>query len=379
VRSVISGGAGVLVLEDIRVAEARGAKILAILEGAAATSDGEDMVAPNGKGAVAAMEMALRDAEVDSQRIDYINLHGTSTPAGDLKEIEAIRSVFGATVPSFSSTKSMTGHALGAAGALEAIFCILMMQDNFLAPNINLDNPEPAVADLPVVRETRNQSRVGLDDEQFLRLRRHQLQRCVFSHPDRRMRPAPGTATEQDAEEAESHTGKICELIDGVLVAKAMGTYESAVAIAVSFFLKVFLQDHRLGVVLGPDGLLRIQHRQIRVPDVSFISWQRLGSRRLSDHPILPVAPDLAVEVLSSGNTAAEMDRKLREYFASDVRLVWYIDPETQTAKSYTSAEHCDEIAADGSLRGEPVLLGFELSLRRLFAEAEGTDLAAKA
>jgi 3-oxoacyl-[acyl-carrier-protein] synthase I len=151
---VISGGAGVLILEDLRIAEARGAKIWAILEGAAATSDGEDMVAPNGKGAVAAMELALQDAGVDRRRIDYINLHGTSTPAGDLREIEAIRTVFGHAVPAFSSTKSMTGHALGAAGALETIFCILMMHDNFLAPNINLDDPEPAVADLPVVRET---------------------------------------------------------------------------------------------------------------------------------------------------------------------------------------------------------------------------------
>jgi Uma2 family endonuclease len=198
--------------------------------------------------------------------------------------------------------------------------------------------------------------------------------------PERiRMCPVPGTATEQDAEEAESRTGRICELIDGVLVEKAMGTYESAVAIALSFFLKMFLQDHRLGVLLGPDGLLRIQPRQIRVPDVSFISWERLGSRRLSDHPILPVAPDLAVEVLSAGNTAAELDRKLQEYFASDVRLVWYIDPETRTAKSYTGVEQCDVIAADGNLRGEPVLPGFELSLRRLFAEAEGTDPSAKA
>ena len=186
------------------------------------------------------------------------------------------------------------------------------------------------------------------------------------------MCPVPGTATEQDAEEAESRTGRICELIDGVLVEKAMGTYESAVAIALSFFLKTYLQEHRLGVLLGPDGLLRIQPRQVRVPDVSFISWERLGNRRLADHPILPVAPDLAVEVLSSGNSAAEMDRKLREYFASDVRLVWYIDPQTRTANSYTGMEQCDVIAEDGSLSGEPVLPGFKLSLRRLFAEAEG-------
>ncbi len=149
---VVSGGAGVLVLEDMSLAIARGAKIWAILEGAAATSDGEDMVAPNGKGAVAVMEAALQDARIDAERIDYINLHGTSTPVGDVREIEAIRTVFGTRLPWLSSTKSMTGHGLGAAGAIEAIFCVLMMQEGFLAPNINLDDPEPIVADAPVVR-----------------------------------------------------------------------------------------------------------------------------------------------------------------------------------------------------------------------------------
>ncbi len=181
---VFSGGAGVLLLEDMKLAIARGAKIWAILEGAAATSDGEDMVVPNGKGAIAAMELALQDAGIDRRRIDYINLHGTSTPVGDVKEIEAIRSVFGDAVPPFSSTKSMTGHALGAAGALEAIFCILMMRDNFLAPNINLDNPEPAVADLPVVRETQKAEIAWAMSNSF----GFGGTNCalVFSHPDRR-------------------------------------------------------------------------------------------------------------------------------------------------------------------------------------------------
>jgi 3-oxoacyl-[acyl-carrier-protein] synthase I len=181
---VFSGGAGVLVLEDMRIAVARGAKIWAILDGAAATADGDDMVVPNGKGAIAAMELALRDAGIERQRIDYINLHGTSTPVGDLREIESICSVFGPAVPPFSSTKSMTGHALGAAGALEAIFCILMMQDNFLAPNINLDHPEPLVAELPVVRETRKAELAWTMSNSF----GFGGTNCslVFSHPDRR-------------------------------------------------------------------------------------------------------------------------------------------------------------------------------------------------
>ena len=151
---VISCGAGVLVLESLELATARGAKIWAILEGAAATSDGEDMVVPNGQGAVAAMNLALEDAGIEPARIDYVNLHGTSTPVGDVREIEALGHVFGSRIPAFSSTKSMTGHALGAAGALEAIFCILMMHDNFLAPNLNLENPEPCVAQLPIVSQT---------------------------------------------------------------------------------------------------------------------------------------------------------------------------------------------------------------------------------
>ena len=149
---VFASGAGILVLESLAVATARGATPCAILRGAGASCDGDDMVAPNGIGAEAAMRLALDDAGLAPADVDYVNLHGTSTPVGDMVEVEAIRRVFAPRVPAFSSTKSMTGHGLGAAGALEAIYSILMMRDRFLAPNINLDDPEPAVADLPVVR-----------------------------------------------------------------------------------------------------------------------------------------------------------------------------------------------------------------------------------
>lgn len=152
---VFSGGAAVLVLEDYELARSRGARIRAILSGAAATCDGDDMVVPNGKGAEAAMRLAMEDAGVAAEQIDYLNLHGTSTPTGDLVEVQAVVSTFGSRVPSFSSTKSMTGHALGAAGAMEAAFCVIMMNDGFLAANINLEDPEPLVQDLPVVRTTR--------------------------------------------------------------------------------------------------------------------------------------------------------------------------------------------------------------------------------
>ena len=112
------------------------------------------MVAPNGLGAAQAMRNALLDAKLNSEQIDYINLHGTSTPVGDVKELEALRSLFKKKIPYFSSTKSMTGHGLGAAGVMEAIFSLLMIQKKFLAPNINLEEPEDCLKDLPIVKET---------------------------------------------------------------------------------------------------------------------------------------------------------------------------------------------------------------------------------
>lgn len=151
---VFSGGAGILILEDFELAKSRGAKIYATIAGAAATCDGDKMVVPSGLGAERAMNDAIADAHISSDQIDYINLHGTSTPIGDVVEMEAVKRVFGPNVPAFSSTKSMTGHALGAAGSQEAIFCILMMQHGFLAPNINLEEPDPVVGKLPIVRQT---------------------------------------------------------------------------------------------------------------------------------------------------------------------------------------------------------------------------------
>ena len=133
---VIGAGGGILVLESEEHAKARGAKILAEVVGFGATSDGFDMVAPSGEGAARCMKKAL--ATCDS-KIDYINTHGTATVLGDIKELEAIREVFGDNAPAISSTKSMTGHALGAAGVNEAIFSLLMMQNNFIAPSINID------------------------------------------------------------------------------------------------------------------------------------------------------------------------------------------------------------------------------------------------
>ncbi|MEQ1486067.1 beta-ketoacyl-ACP synthase I [Methyloglobulus sp.] len=148
---VISGGGGVLVMEELEHAKARGAKIYAELTGYGATSDGYDMVQPSGEGAVRCMQQAMATVH---DKIDYINAHGTSTPVGDTKELEALRGVFGAdNVPWVSSTKSLTGHALGAAGVNEAIYSLLMMENNFLSVSANITDLDPGAAGIPIVRE----------------------------------------------------------------------------------------------------------------------------------------------------------------------------------------------------------------------------------
>ena len=149
---VIAGGGGALVLESLEHAQARGATILGELVGFGASSDGEDMVAPSGDGAIACMRLAIEGLDGG---IDYVNTHGTSTPVGDVAELRAMRAVFGDAVPPFSSTKSLTGHSLGATSVHEAIFCLLMLQQGFIAGSVNVDNVDPEAADLPLARESR--------------------------------------------------------------------------------------------------------------------------------------------------------------------------------------------------------------------------------
>ena len=149
---VIAGGGGIVVLEDLDHARARGAKIYAEVTGFAATSDGHDMVAPSGEGGERAMKLALSTLPAD-RKVSYINAHGTSTPVGDVGEVEAVRRVFGeGHVPPISSTKSMTGHSQGATGAQEAIYCLLMLQDDFIAPSINIDSLDPAIRPEEIAR-----------------------------------------------------------------------------------------------------------------------------------------------------------------------------------------------------------------------------------
>jgi 3-oxoacyl-[acyl-carrier-protein] synthase I len=158
---VIAGGAGVLVLEEMEHAKARGAKILAEVIGYGATSDGYDMVAPSGEGAERCMRMAL---ETVKMQVDYINPHATSTPVGDRKEMEAIRAVFGVgdKCPPISATKSLTGHSLGATGVQESIYCILMMQNEFLCESANIENLDPEFEDMPILRARRDGAKVGV-------------------------------------------------------------------------------------------------------------------------------------------------------------------------------------------------------------------------
>ena len=156
---VMSGGGGIVVLEELEAAKARGARIRAEILGFGATSDAYDSVLPEpeGRQAAACMRSAIDDAGVPLEKIEYVNTHGTSTPHGDVAEVQAMQLVFGDRMPLFSSTKSMTGHGVGAAGALEVIFCIGMLEEGFVAPSINIENPDPAIDGLPVVTKTLHQ------------------------------------------------------------------------------------------------------------------------------------------------------------------------------------------------------------------------------
>jgi len=183
------------------------------------------------------------------------------------------------------------------------------------------------------------------------------------------LRPPPGTAMEKDVIDAERR-GRICELIDGTLVEKAMGWLESRLAASLIHLLESFLDDRDLGLVTGEAGMLRLMSGQVRIPDVGFFSWAKFPARRLPREPIPDLVPDLAVEILSEGNTEAEMQRKLRDYFAAGVRLVWYIDPRDRTARVYTAADQLTVIREDQVLGGGEVLPGFEWRLSELFARA---------
>ena len=188
--------------------------------------------------------------------------------------------------------------------------------------------------------------------------------------PDRvRADPPPGRATKKDVEAILDHENRLYELVEGVLVEKAMGARESYLAALIIHYLYRFLGRHDLGIVLGADGTVEINLGLVRIPDVCFIARDRLPGGELPEEPIPEIIPNLAVEVISVGNTPAEMQRKLGEYFHAGVELVWYVYPKTQTIVVYTAIDKSVTLSGNQVLTGGDVLPGFRLPLKKLFAK----------
>jgi Uma2 family endonuclease len=183
------------------------------------------------------------------------------------------------------------------------------------------------------------------------------------------MSPPPGTATEDHLIQlVDGGSKRLVELVDGVLVEKAMGFNEGVLAGVIIHLMWNFLEDTDLGIAAGADSPIRLRLGLVRLPDVCFISWDRIPYEELPDEPVSKIIPNLAIEILSKSNTPAEIERKRREYFKAGIELVWIIDPKAQTAMVWTSATRKRLIRKDGVLDGGKVLPGFKLPLKELFA-----------
>jgi Uma2 family endonuclease len=185
-----------------------------------------------------------------------------------------------------------------------------------------------------------------------------------------RLDPKPGYATEDDLIRLQETKEALCELVDGVLVEKPMGAYESRLAGIFLYFIEIHLETRRSGFTLCESGPVRTIVPQVRMPDVCYVSWTKVPGGEFPLDPVLPVAPDLAIEVLSKINTRREMTRKLAEYFQAGTRLVWYIDPKTRTTQVYTAVDQCVTVAEDGELDGRDVLPGIKIRLRDVIERA---------
>jgi Uma2 family endonuclease len=185
-----------------------------------------------------------------------------------------------------------------------------------------------------------------------------------------RWSPTPGTATVKDVVRLRNKTRRLYELVDGTLVEKIMGAKESFVAAKlIQLFGNYSDANGNLGMVLGPDAMMKLMKKLVRIPDVSFTNWDRVPGRVVPDEPVPDLAPDLAVEVLSEGNTREEMERKLKEYFLSEVQLVWFIDPRKRIVQVYTSPDQVKELDETNTLDGGDVLPDFSLPVSALFEQ----------
>lgn len=186
-----------------------------------------------------------------------------------------------------------------------------------------------------------------------------------------RMHPMPGTATERDLLAVLDHGNRLCELVDQTLVEKPMGTMESCLAGDLIRLLGNFVVERDLGILTAPDGTLRLMPGLVRLPDVAFISWNQLPSRKYPNEPIASLIPELAVEVLSESNTRGEMERKLKEYFLVGSQVVWLVDPESRTVDVHSAPDRFVSLQEGDVLDGGHVLPGFRLPLEQLFARVE--------
>jgi Uma2 family endonuclease len=189
-----------------------------------------------------------------------------------------------------------------------------------------------------------------------------------------RLNPKPGSARKEDVLAIHDRENRLCELYDGVLVEKTVGFHEAYLASEIASILRSYIKPRNLGIVLADGGMIEILADQVRIPDVSFIAWQSLPDRTYPDEPIPAIVPDLAVEILSPSNSVVEMRRKLDEYRESGVKLVWYVDPKTESVRAWNLAAGQTEptiLGRDATLDGVDVLPGFSLSLAELFAKPE--------
>ncbi|NOZ38705.1 MAG: Uma2 family endonuclease [Planctomycetes bacterium] len=190
--------------------------------------------------------------------------------------------------------------------------------------------------------------------------------------------PAPGTATVADVVRLDDHENRLCELIDGTLVEKTVGVYESFLAIQIGTLLNLFVTQAKLGIVAGADGMMQIFPDQVRIPDVSFISWEHLKDSGFPDNPAPFMAPTLAVEIISRSNTAKEMDRKLGEYFEAGTQQVWYVYPKPREVKVYSSPTNVTTLGENDTLTGGELLPGLSIDLKAFFTLPTESDAAAK-